>query len=158
MSVQAGWLGRCCAWICATPLLFSACTSTPQASREQDTDAKQFASHPNAATIYVYRPELRRDDEESVLYLNNRLIGATLAGTYFRIDVPPGSRLLHGVGRDQGKLQLDGRSGELYFVSLKVENGNSYFELTPSEAARREILRCCALLENWAPGQRPLLR
>ena len=26
------------------------------------------------------------------------------------------------------------------------------------DTGKREILRCCSLLENWAPGQRPLLR
>jgi hypothetical protein len=49
-------------------------------------------------------------------------------------------------------------SGELYFVSLRVADGISRFERVPPETGKRDILRCCAMMENWAPGQRPLLR
>ena len=159
MTLGMAWLGRCCAWAyLAVALCLSGCASTPQASSERDAEAKQFATHPNAATIYVYRTEVRSDPEDSVLYVDNRLIGATVPGTYFQINVPPGTHLLHGLGRDQGKLQLNARSGELYFVSLSPENGNSHFELIRPETAKRELQQCCALLENWAPRQRPLLR
>jgi len=36
---------------------------------------------------------------------------------------------------------------------LKVEPGAAL-----SLTGKRDILRCCSLLENWAPGQRPFLR
>jgi hypothetical protein len=53
---------------------------------------------------------------------------------------------------------LDTSAGEVYFVSLNVVGGISRFAQVPAERGRRDILRCCALMENWAPGQRPLLR
>jgi hypothetical protein len=95
---------------------------------------------------------------DSVLYANGRLIGSTLSRTYFRIDLRPGTQLLHGHGFDQGRLKVDTLSGEIYFVSLIVANGNSSFALLEPEDAKRKLLRCCVLLENWTPGQRPLLR
>lgn len=142
-------------------LLVAGCASTPQGSPDRDADAKQFYTHPNAATIYVYRlrsDQRGQEEEQSVLYLGDRLIGQTLPGAYFRIDAVPGRHLLHGVGSDMGKLQLDTRPGELYFVELTVPTGNSQFRLVREDVGRSRIVQCCALLENWAPGQRPLIR
>ena len=139
-------------------LLVAGCASTPQTSHEQDTDAKQFGTHPNAGTIYVYRTEFDHLEDQTVLYANGRLIGATLPGTYFRLDLPPGRHLLHGIAADTGRITLDTRIGELYFVELTVVEAQSNFRLVSDEVGRSRIVKCCALLENWAPGQRPLLR
>ena len=51
-SRRAGW--TCAA---AAALGIVACASVPEASVERDAEAKQFYTHPNSATIYVYRPE-----------------------------------------------------------------------------------------------------
>lgn len=149
--------------ICAAALLalLASCASTPQASRERDAEAKQFHTHPNAGTIYVYRSNFNRLDqmlEDTVLYLDGRLIGSTLPGGYFRIDAGPGRHVLHGIGADAGQLVVDVRPGQLYFVRLDVVGGQSNFRAQPEPVASRSIDSCCALLENWAPGQRPFLR
>jgi hypothetical protein len=148
---------RCCSLITFL-LLVAGCASTPQATVEHDADAKTFVVHPATAAIYVYRDPLDRRDNDSVLYVDRRLIGATLPGGFFRIETQPGKRVLHGLAFDQGALEIDVRPGETYFVSLSVVEGTSTF--TPKSAAvgRAELLACCVLLENWAPGQRPLLR
>jgi hypothetical protein len=140
-------------------VLAGGCASTPEASPERDADAKQFRTHPATAALYVYRPDWPSpDDYDSVLFIDHRLIGATLPGTFFRIDVQPGGRLLYGIGFDTGRLALNARPGEIYFISLNVLSGHSLFALTDAAVGRRELLACCTLLENWAPGQRPLLR
>jgi hypothetical protein len=142
----------------AAILSVAGCSSTPQATFENDAEAKTFVAHPGTAAIYVYRNPLDRRDSDSVLYLDRRLIGSTLPGGFFRIETRPGKRVLHGLGFDQGALEIHVRPGEIYFVSLSVVEGTSGF--TPKSAAvgRAELLACCVLLENWAPGQRPLLR
>ena len=142
----------------AIGLVVTACTSTPQASPEQDAAAKAFVTHPNGSTIYVYRSPFNYYEADSVLYINGRLLGSTLPGAYFRIDAVPARHVLHGTGIDIGKITLDTRPGEIYFVSLEVIAGHSHFELVPDRVAQERIRACCALLENWAPGQRPLLR
>ncbi len=146
--------------VCLLLAALGACTSTPQASREQDAQARRFLTHPGVATLYVYRSDAlgSLDTEDSVLYVNGRLIGSTLPGTYFRIDLRPGEHLLHGYAHDQGRIRVRAAADEITFVSLSVINGISRFEQVAPEAARRAIARCCALMENWAPGQRPLLR
>jgi len=137
------------------------CAAVPQATVERDAEAKQFISRPDAATIYVYRDDftaVEQATDGTVLYVGGRLIGAILPTTFFRIDVHAGEHLLHGYAYDQGSLKLDTRRGEIYFVSLQSTGGTSRFTLVKPETGKRDILRCCALLENWAPGKQPLLR
>ena len=147
-------------WLTATAAaaLLAACTSTPQASLEEDARAKEFYTHPNAATIYAYRSEFNQLEADSVLFMDGRLIGSTLPGAYFRIDAVPGRHVLHGMGPDVGSIALDARPGELYFLSLDVIGGHTHFRLVSPAIGEKRIRACCALLENWAPGQRPLLR
>ena len=142
---------------CALALL-AGCASTPQATRERDAAAKEFVAHPATAAVYVYRDALDPPGTDSLLFADRRLIGSTLPGGFFRIDLNPGKRVLRGLGYDQGALELDLHPGEIYFVSLRVVEGTSYFVARPAPIGRVELLACCVLLENWAPGQRPLLR
>lgn len=145
--------------LAAFVLVLGACASVPHATPERDAEAKRFLTHPGTATLYVYRPEFASAEmDESVLYVGNRLIGATLPGTYFRVDLRPGPHLLRGYGHDLGRLQVELHSEEIAFVALGVFAGHSHFTRVEPERAKREIVRCCVLLENWAPGQRPLLR
>lgn len=139
-------------------LALAGCASTPQASSERDAEARQYASHPGSSTIYVYRPDLGASESDTVLWLDGKLIGATLPRTFFRVNVEPGKHMLAGMGYDNGKLMIETRPGEIYFVSLTVVAGNSLFWAVPPEIGRQAVNRCCALMENWAPGQRPLLR
>jgi hypothetical protein len=138
--------------------LLAGCTSVPHASHERDSEAKQFITHPNSATLYVYRIDFPvADGQDHVLYVGSRLIGSTLSRTFFRIDLPAGNHVLHGNVQDQGRFQVTALSGEITFISLNVTNGHFLFRRVDPETARSEILGCCVLLENWAPGQRPLL-
>ena len=136
------------------------CASVPEAAPARDAEAKQFETRPGAAALYVFRNDFPSTAtvEDSVLYVDNRLIGATLPGTFFRIDLLPGTHELHGYGYDRGSLKIRARDGEAHFVALNVIGGVSHFGPVAPEAGKREIARCCVLMENWQPGQRPLLR
>jgi hypothetical protein len=146
--------------LAAAVLALGGCASTSQATPERDAEAKQFIARPDAATIYVYRDDfvaMEPATDDTVLYVGGRLIGATLPTTFFRIDLRAGEHLLHGLAYDQGSLKVNARLGEIYFVSLQSIVGTSHFTLVKPETGKRDILRCCALLENWAPGRQPLL-
>lgn len=145
---------------CCLLAALGGCASVPQASRDRDAEAKQYITHPGVSTLYVFRGDFPAgfDADDSVLYVNGRLIGATLPGTYFRIELRPGEHLLHGYAHDQGRIRVNAPPSEITFVSLNVVAGTSHFGQVAPEAAKREIARCCVLMENWAPGQRPLLR
>ena len=148
------------AFAIAAALFVGSCASVPQASPERDAAAKRFRSHPNAAAVYVYRPDswVAGGESTTVLWVDNRLIGETLPRTFFRLDLPAGRHVMNVQAPDSGSLMLDIRAGEVYFVSLSMVGGSSRFERVAPEAGKRAILSCCALMENWAPGQRPLLR
>lgn len=140
-------------------LTLGGCASTPQASRERDAEAKGFSSHPGFAAIYVFRPDvLTAEMDDSTLYVDERTIGATLPGSFFRIDVQPGPHVVSSGAAGSTQLKVDTRPDQIYFVQLNVMSGNSRLALVEPEAAQRAIRKCCALMENWAPGQRPLLR
>jgi hypothetical protein len=141
-------------------LALSGCAAVPEAAPARDAEAKQFETRPGAAALYVFRNDFpsTSTQEDSVLYVDNRLVGATLPGTFFRIDLLPGTHELHGYGYDGGNLKIRARDGEAHFVALNVIGGVSHFGPVSAEAGKREIARCCVLMENWAPGQRPLLR
>jgi hypothetical protein len=136
------------------------CASVPEATPGRDAEAKQFETRAGAAAVYVFRNDFPSTVklEDSVLYVDGRLIGATLPGTFFRLDVMPGVHELHGYGYDAGSLKIRAREGEAHFVALNVVDGTSRFAPVAPARAQREIERCCVLLENWTPGQRPLLR
>jgi hypothetical protein len=138
--------------------LLAGCASTPQATRERDAEAKEFVTHPATAAIYVYRSPLDQPGSDTVLYVDHRLIGSILRGGYFRVDVNPGKRRLRGIAHDQGVLDIEVRPGGIYFIALAVLDGTSRYVARPAAIGRVELLDCCVLLENWAPGQRPLLR
>lgn len=140
------------------PVLFAACASTPEAPPDLDREAKQFVTHPQDSTLYVYRTDGVNLEDDTVLWVNGRLIGATLPHSFFRVHLNPGKQLLVGSWIDNGSLTLETRPDEAYFVRLQAVAGHSRFEPVPVDDARRELQACCGLLENWRPGQRPLLR
>lgn len=136
------------------------CASVPQASPQRDAEAKHFKAAAGTTALYVFRNDTPGNawQDDSVLYVNDRLIGATLPGIFFKVHLPAGEHELHGIGYDQGALRLRARAGETHFVALNVVGGVSHFSQVSPRAARREIKRCCVLMENWERGQRPLLR
>ena len=139
-------------------LLIAACASTPEASPDRDALAKEFLTHPASATIYVYRSPFNHLDADTVLYVDGRIIGATRPGAFFRLDVNPGRHVLHGNGIDLGEFELNTRPGQIYFVSHEVNGGHSRYQVVPQNVGQQTVRACCALLENWWPGQRPFIR
>ena len=137
-------------------LLIGGCAATPLASREKDADAKRFDPALRGAVIYLYRPDIRGGF--STLWVNNRLLGETVSGTYFRVPVPPGRSVIAASGSDVGRIVIDTREDGVYFVEMRVHgdsesNSTTIFRSVPEETGKQAIARCCALLENWRPGQ-----
>ena len=133
----------------------SGCASTPQATPERDALAKQFAADPEKATVYIYRPganfNTSTEDISTVLYVDNRVIGSTLAGVYFLVHLTPGTHVLSGIATDQGRMTLQVEAGRLYFVSIRVQNGSSIFTQVSVDSGKRDVSNCCTLYENANP-------
>ena len=146
-----------------TPLLVLAavgCMVNPQASSEQDALAKQFTAARGSATLYVYRPGSNFDDHvedlASVLYVDQRTIGSMMSGMYFVVHLTPGSHTLSGIATDEGKMTLQVQAGQLYFVSVQVNDGDSEYTLVSTDRGKRAVSECCTLHDNLHPGRRPV--
>ena len=137
-------------------MMLGACAATPEAPRERDADAKHFESVPGSAVIYLYRADV--SGGLSTLWLNNRLLGQTLAQTYFRATARADRSVIATSGADNGRIELETREEGVYFVEMRVYgqgegDSQTIFRRVTPEIGRQAILRCCNLLENWRPGQ-----
>jgi len=140
-------------------LLAAGCASTPHATAARDAEAKAFRPQADASTVYVFRTDRpTADGFDSMLILDDHLVGSTLPGSFYRVIVPPGRHVLQGFGPDAGSMAFDAPGKDMVFVELVVVAGHSHFTVVPPAYGQASIRACCHLLENWAPGQRPLLR
>ena len=128
----------------------------------RDADAKQFNTHPGSADDLRLPPRLRLRQHDRP----SRCCGwttASSASTLPRHLLPP--------GRAPGTARAARGRARLRAARARRESGRALFRLAqrdrrasrisrwfPPKPAKRDILRCCAMMENWAPGQRPLLR
>ncbi len=138
--------------------LLAGCAATPEASLQDDAEAKRFDSAPRAAIVYLYRADTP-GSTTSTLWVDDRIVGQTLPATYFRVAVRPGRNRIAAFAPDHGRLEIDTREGGVFFVAMQVGGdldapGNTLFRSVPPEAGKAEILRCCTMLETWRPGQR----
>ena len=128
------------------------------ASLERDADAKRFESALNAAIIYLYRPRAPGGDAASTVWIDGRLLGETLPTTYFRVPVRPGRNRITTSGNDVGRIEVDTRAGDIYFVEMQVlgesEGGTTtIFRSVAPATGKAAIVGCCHMLEAWRPGQ-----
>ena len=137
-------------------LLSGGCSTTPQASPASDADAKRFEPVPRAAIVYLYRPDIRGG--VATVWVDNRLVGQTVAATYFRVPVRPGRNIISAAGHDPGRIEINTSEEGVYFVEMQVQgdsesDSTTIFRSVPAQAGQQAIARCCALLETWRPGQ-----
>ncbi len=147
------------------PMLFVfcvACTSTPQATRERDAEAKRFEPVTREAVVYIYRPGLVLSGPETTLWVDNRLVGSSLPGTFFRVIVLPGRNLIDTSPPDTGRIEIATQGNDVTFVEMRTEGGrngapSSRFRIMAPEEAKAAIAQCCAMLETWRYNQPRLL-
>jgi hypothetical protein len=138
-------------------LLGAGCASTPEAPAVTDAEAKRFQPEQRAAIIYLYRADSGSNGIATV-WIDGRLVGQSLPGTFFRVPVRSGHNVITVSGNDIGRIEIDTRQDEVYFVAMNVQGelegaSNTVFRRVNPQAGQAEILRCCSLLETWRPGQ-----
>ena len=132
------------------------CATTPAASPAKDAEAKRFEPELRAAIIYLYRADL--SGGVATLWIDDRLIGQTVAATYFRVAARPGRNVITASGNDLGRIELDTREEGVYFVEMRVLGesegaSTTIFRSVPPDAGKALVAKCCTLLETWRPGQ-----
>ena len=143
-------------------LVCAGCSSTPEATRERDAEAKRFEPVTREAVVYVYRPGIVLSGPETTLWIDNRLVGSSLPGTFFRVIALPGSNLIDTSPPDTGRIRITTQGNDVTFVELRTEGGPdgvpvSLFRVMPPEEAQAAIAACCRMLETWRYNQPRLL-
>ena len=123
-------------------LSLAACAPLPPTP--QDIEAKRFETVPGESVIYVVRPYPDASHEGATLWLDDRVMGSTFPGTYFRWIVPPGRHRIAGYAGDSGNLTLDTAPGRVYFVYQSFGrpfgfSGQSYFHLLDESYGRAMV-------------------
>jgi hypothetical protein len=125
-------------------VVLAGCASLPPTP--QDIEAKRFEPAPGKAVIYVVReyPDISRD--VATLMLDDRMMGSTYPGTYFRWVVDPGRHEIRGYAGDAGKITLDVGPDRIYFIQQSVSVfffgfAQSFFRPVPEAYGREAVLR-----------------
>ena len=138
--------------------LLAGCAATPLASQENEADAKRFETAANAAIIYIYRPTGYGGHGVSTLWIDGKLVGETLGGTFFRVAVRPGRNRVTAGGNDMGRIEIDTKADGVYFIETQVtgetqSESNTTFRAVTADVGKTAIQGCCRMLETWRPGQ-----
>jgi hypothetical protein len=127
-------------------LAFAVAGCAPLPPSPQDLEAKRFEPVGGKAVIYVVRlyPDVSR--EVATLMLDDRMMGSTYPGTYFRWVVEPGRHVIRGYAADAGGITLDVQPGRIYFIEQSVSEffsgfAQSFFRVVPEPYGRAAVLR-----------------
>lgn len=134
-------------WIATCALTAALVACAPLPATPQDMQAKRFEIAPGKAVIYLVRTYLDLSDLPAPVLLDDQQIGATYAGTYFRLEVPPGRHELRGYAADNGSIKIDVQADRIYFIrhsvagSWRATNPDSVFELMDHVSGRAAVTR-----------------
>jgi hypothetical protein len=123
----------------------AACAQLPPSP--QEIEAKRFEAAPGQAVIYLVRDVPDFTDVGAAVMLDDRLMGSTYPGTFFRWVVPPGRHEIRGYAGDSGHYVLDVSPDRVYFVQqsvtrfFPVPSSQSRFQLVPEPHGRAAVLR-----------------
>ncbi len=125
-------------------LLVAACAPLPPSP--QDLEAKRFEAVAGQSVIYLVRPYPDASSQGATLWLDDRVMGSTFPGTYFRWVVPPGRHSIRGYAGDSGNIVLDTAPGRMYFVYQTFGqplgfSGISFFRLLDEYHGRSIVMQ-----------------
>lgn len=107
-------------------VLLSGCASVPMASSERDSQAKTFAVKSGLSNIYVYRNESMGAAVKMDVELDGKLVGQTMAKSYFALEVSPGKHTLISKAENDSILDVNAEAGKNYYVWQEVKMGFMY--------------------------------
>ena len=105
------------AFLLALLLSIAACVQMPPTPA--DIQAKRFEPVADKAVIYVVRPPID-SDHPGVLTVDTGEYISTMAATYNRIEVRPGTRIIEGMIPPSLRMVLNAQPGQIYFLRLDV--------------------------------------
>jgi len=126
------------------------------ATPERDTAAKVFAPIAGKAVVYIYRDETMGAGVKIPIVVNNRLLGDTVAHSYFRIVMDPGPSQVGCKAESDSHQSIQVEADKVYFFRQEMKMGlwsaGCLMHLIP-EGEGRLAIAGCKLLE--APESLP---
>ncbi len=127
-------------------LLLTLAACAPLPPTPEDIAAKRFEPVSGQSVIYLVRPAPDASYDAATLWLDDRMVGSTYPGTYFRWVVPPGRHRIAGYAGDSGNIVLDTAPGRVYFVYQSFGrplgfSGVSYFQLIDERNGRAMVMQ-----------------
>ncbi len=104
----------------------------------QELLSRQFETKPDKAAVYLYRDRPDFSDVVASLTLDGQGLGSLYPGTYFRLELAPGTHRVAGFAGDSGGLEFAVEAGKLYFFRHSVSRvmGFDHSVLFPVNAAQ----------------------
>ena len=137
----------------ASPLalvLALGCASAPMATPERDAAAKAFAPMADKAVVYIYRDESFGAGVKVPIVINSRVIGDTVAKSYFRIVMDPGTCDVLCKASSDSHQTIQVEAGKVYFFRQEMKMGMwaaGCMMHIMSEAEGRAAIAECKLIE-----------
>lgn len=122
------------------------CASAPMATPERDMTAKAFSSIADKAVVYIYRDENFGGAVKIPIIVNSRIIGDTVAKSYFRIVLDPGPCEVQCKAESDSRQSFQTEAGKVYFLRQEMKMGmfvaGCMMHLIPEAEGRMAIARC----------------
>lgn len=109
--------------VAGVSLTMVGCASVKMADPAQDAQAKQFATKPDVAGVYVYRNETMGAAIKMDVAVDGKALGQTASKTYLYTEVKPGSHTITSKAENTSELSIDAVAGKLYYVWQEVKMG-----------------------------------
>ena len=102
------------------------CATVPMGDTKQDAALKNFSRPADKAGVYIYRNESFGAAVKMDIAIDGRPIGQTAANTYLYKEVLPGRHVITSTAENTDSVDLDTKSGSLYYVWQEVKMGILY--------------------------------
>ena len=129
--------------VAAAILVLTGCVQLPPTP--EDLQAKRFEPAAGKAVLYLVRTNPDLGDVPATVMLDDRMMGATYQGTYFRWELPAGRHRIAGYAGDSGWITVDLQPDRMYFVRQVVRGAeraptpNSYFYMLNDSEGRAAV-------------------
>lgn len=130
-------------------LLATGCASlsVPMAPESADKAAKQFASVPGKANVYIYRNEGQGGLIKMGIYVDGQPASQTAKYTYVNLQLEPGTHVIRGHAHNNSEVTLDARAGEVYFIWQEVTLGSGFgasneMHIVDAATGKAGVLEC----------------
>jgi len=128
-------------------LFITGCVGTsPMASTSSDHKAKQFIANKNKSNIYIYRKEVSPFTSAVPVFVDSTLVGKTLANTYIKITVKPGTHDILSFEKTPKSVRLNTKPSRNYYIqqnsSATFRSYRTSLQIVSSNKAKKAIQKC----------------